>query len=419
MSSFPANAAPSFDALGDIVEQRLSGCTDAKSTKTRESRLGNFLDFIKRNGLGGTYLTANPFEVDKIVSRYIVYIISGFGCTTKFIEAKTVKEYLKEINKHYIANGFPPPWISIAETKTARLVRDKVKFEKEAERRSPLTDAVIDEMCKAAKSPTVSKTGLISIMWDVVGLGRYTGNRIQEIGMDAPDKVKYYSTPDGLVMRAFSVDNIMFRDIHGMPISTESALVSPELVVQAGTRYDIQKNRRNGQVLWYHKDKSNLDYCPVMRAISLVRRAVQLGQSPSDPLCVYINKNNKLVYLTDTDVTAYYRAVTKRIHPTITDDMLRLISTHSIRVTACILLAEAGKPMYFIKLRLRWLSNCFEIYLRNTDRVAMQHLYAITPGTTAQPTVTQVPLVGENIDSEIVNEFDKVTLGDYELDDED
>jgi hypothetical protein len=418
MSSFPANGAPSFDALGDIVEQRLSGCTDAKATKTRESRLSNFLDFIKRNDLTASYLTTNPFEVDKIVSRYIVYILSGFGCTTKFIEANTVKEYLKEINKHYIANGFSPPWINIADTKTARLVRDKDKFEKEAERRSPLTDAVIDEMRMATKNPTVSITDLQSIMWDVVGLGRYTGNRIQEIGMDAPDKIKYYSTPDGLVMRAFSVDNILFKDSHGMPISTESALASPELVVQAGTRYDIQKNRVNGQVLWYHKDISNPDYCPVMRALSLVRRAVQLGQLPSDPLCVYI-KNDKRVYLTDKVVTEYYRTVTQRVHPTITEEMLSLISTHSIRVTACILLAEAGKPMYFIKLRLRWLSNCFETYLRNTDRVAMQHLYAITPGTTAQSTVTKVPLVGENIDSEIVKEFGNVTLGDYELDDED
>lgn len=297
-------------------------------------------------------------------------------------------------------------------------MRDKDKFEKEAERRSPLTDAVIDEMRMATKNPTVSITDLQSIMWDVVGLGRYTGNRIQEIGMDAPDKIKYYSTPDGLVMRAFSVDNILFKDSHGMPISTESALASPESVVQAGTRYDIQKNRVNGQVLWYHKDILNPDYCPVMRALSLVRRAVQLGQLPSDPLCVYI-KNDKRVYLTDKVVTEYYRTVTQRVHPTITEEMLSLISTHSIRVTACILLAEAGKPMYFIKLRLRWLSNCFETYLRNTDRVAMQHLYAITPGTTAQSTVTKVPLVGENIDSEIVKEFGNVTLGDYELDDED
>jgi len=61
---------------------------------------------------------------------------------------------------------------------------------------------------------------------------------------------------------------------------------------------------------------------------------------------------------------------------TITEEMLSAISTHSLRVTACILLAEAGKPIYFIKLQLQWKSNCFEIYLRNTSRVALQHMQA-------------------------------------------
>ena len=61
---------------------------------------------------------------------------------------------------------------------------------------------------------------------------------------------------------------------------------------------------------------------------------------------------------------------------TITEEMLSAISTHSLRVTACILLAEAGKPIYFIKLQLQWKSKCFEIYLRNTSRVALQHMQA-------------------------------------------
>jgi hypothetical protein len=115
----------------------------------------------------------------------------------------------------------------------------------------------------AAKNPTVSNTDLQSIMWDMVSLGQYTSNRIQEIGMDAPDKFKYYSTPDGLVMQDFSVDNILFRDSHGMPISTESALASPDSVVQACTCYNIQKNRRNGQV-WI------IVRSCVMQALSLV-----------------------------------------------------------------------------------------------------------------------------------------------------
>jgi hypothetical protein len=72
--------------------------------------------------------------------------------------------------------------------------------------------------------------------------------------------------------------------------------------------------------------------------------------------------------------------------------------------------------MYFIKLQLRWLSNCFEIYLRNTDQVAMQQLYAITPEPTAQSTATKVLLVEKIL---TLTEFGNVTLGDYELEDED
>ena len=40
---------------------------------------------------------------------------------------------------------------------------------------------------------------------------------------------------------------------------------------------------------------------------------------------------------------------------------------------ACVLLSESGKDGTYIKLRLSWLSNCFEIYLRNTDSIAVQH----------------------------------------------
>ena len=277
---------------------------------------------------------------------------------------------------------------------------------------------VIDEMRKAANGPLVASTDLESIIWDMVGLGRYTGNRVQEYAMEKPDTIKYYHTPDGDVMRAFSVDNILFKDKHGMPVSAESALVSLDSVAQVGTCYDIQKNRRNGQILWYHKDVSNPDYCPVVRALSLVRRAISLGQSPSDPLCVFI-KNNAKVYLTDADVTSYFRYVTKAVHPTITAEMLLLISSHSLRVTACVLLAEAGKPMYFIKLRLRWLSNCFEVYLRNTDRVAMQHLYAIAPGILAASDTLHSPLAQDNIDDSVLQEFGNIAIGDYELEEDD
>ena len=42
-----------------------------------------------------------------------------------------------------------------------------------------------------------------------------------------------------------------------------------------------------------------------------------------------------------------------------------------------VFLHEAGKDGPYIKLRLRWLSDCFQIYLRNTNRICAQHTAAL------------------------------------------
>ena len=57
--------------------------------------------------------------------------------------------------------------------------------------------------------------------------------------------------------------------------------------------------------------------------------------------------------------------------------MLKLISTHSLCVKAAVLLHEAGKDGTYIKLRIRWLSDCFEVYLRNTPTICAQHNTAL------------------------------------------
>jgi len=53
------------------------------------------------------------------------------------------------------------------------------------------------------------------------------------------------------------------------------------------------------------------------------------------------------------------------------------MSTYSIHVFTCILLHEAGKDGYFIKLRLRWLSSCFKVYLQNIETINAQHAFAL------------------------------------------
>ena len=93
--------------------------------------------------------------------------------------------------------------------------------------------------------------------------------------MDHKNKVKYFVTPAGQVVRAFTMENILFQDKDWMII--HDALLHPDLVEAVGTIYAVQKNFCNGQVIWYSKDVANPSFCPVVCAHSLVHRAVILG----------------------------------------------------------------------------------------------------------------------------------------------
>ena len=206
------------------------------------------------------------------------------------------------------------------------------------------------------------------------------------------------------------MENILFQDKDRMIIC--DALLRPDLVEAVAMRYAIQKNRRNGQIIWYSRDVANSSFCPVVRAHRLVRRAVILGQPPSDPICVYQDTTDNTVYLTGAVITEYFQYVTKLVYPDINAAALASISSHSLRVTACVLLAEAGMPVYFIKQRLRWISDCFEVYIGNTLRMANMHNVPI-----AKPPATLSPAkLGLNL---VSKDEDEGFLDDYKLEDDD
>ena len=152
-------------------------------------------------------------------------------------------------------------------------------------------------------------------------------------------------------------------DISCMHLPWKISYSEIKIIEAVGTHYAVQKNHRNGQVIWYSRDVANPSFCPVVCALSLVCRAAILGQSPSNPFFVYPDTTDDMVYLTGAAITEYFRYVTKLVYPDIDASALASISSHSLQVTACVLLAEAGMPVYFIKLRLRWTSDCFEVYI--------------------------------------------------------
>jgi len=110
-------------------------------------------------------------------------------------------------------------------------------------------------------------TGFRALVWDIAALGCYGGFRQQEYTVDHKNKVKYFI--------AFTMETILFRDIDRMIIC--DAFFRPDLVKAVGTRYAVQKNRHNGQVIWYSRGMANSRFCLVVRALSLVRRTAILG----------------------------------------------------------------------------------------------------------------------------------------------
>ncbi len=61
-------------------------------------------------------------------------------------------------------------------------------------------------------------------------------------------------------------------------------------------------------------------------------------------------------------------------------DKLKRYLAHSLRVWACVLLEEAGKPLDYIKKRLRWLGDSFRVCLWDTAIIQHQHADALLAG---------------------------------------
>ena len=94
-------------------------------------------------------------------------------------------------------------------------------------------------------------------------------------------------------------------------------------------------------------------------------------------MCVYLDDQEIKKFLTGKLVTDYFHLIVQLVMPNILSDELKLIPTHTIRVTACVLLAE--KERCYTQLRLCWLSDCYEVYIRNTDRIATLRNDAMPP----------------------------------------
>ena len=116
----------------------------------------------------------------------------------------------------------------------------------------------------------------------------------------------------------------------------------------------------------------------VAAGLRICHRSKRLGMKDHEPLAVCVTKG-KVRFITARKVTALLREAAQEVlglHKK--DPVVSQWSTHSLRVTAANLLHRMQMSNSYIQKRLRWNSDRFLMYLRNTIHAADAHTKAIT-----------------------------------------
>jgi hypothetical protein len=180
---------------------------------------------------------------------------------------------------------------------------------------------------------------------------------------------------------AIIAEDFSFASVTGRHIHDVHATPSDDITFTT-VCFGKQKNNDNGQTLTYRRHSDSHWMCPTQASLNIVQRARRLGSPPNSPAMVYRDPTTgKRCLIMASQVAIFLRHITHKVFdiPIGHKDLLAW-SCHSINVTNANLLHHAWFLDSYIKNCLRWHSDTFLMYLRNSFYTADQHTKAITLG---------------------------------------
>lgn len=242
-------------------------------------------------------------------------------------------------------------------------------------KRHPVTTAMLNTLHK--KIQTLPEDSYLSALYDWLVIGMQAGQRKSEWCQDASLFRKHKSvalsvkkTPLAFIAKDFTLSS--------RPSSQHQPSESlPYNYLTITWRF--QKNGQNGQQVSFAHNYSNPHLSPVLAAQRILARAKRLDQHPDSPLAIYSStrKNSSpsssFQYILHSQVEKSLQSIASQTYDVHDIATLKQYTCHSIRVGACVLLHSSGADSTTIKFRLRWRSDSFIEYLRNTPRLAALH----------------------------------------------
>jgi hypothetical protein len=249
-----------------------------------------------------------------------------------------------------------------------------------------------------------------SRVYDWIGLGLLTGHRLGEFGQSklptGSNSTSFDILPDNSHIppmwrgkpKAFVRDDFSFYTASRILMSHNDLLISPSTAEFVHIRWRYDKSKFNFITKQYQRQHGT-PLCPVKRAASIVIRSLHLRLPPVDiPMEMFTGDNAQRYTIRSTHIVDFMQAACVRAYPDPQHYFwlnISMFQAHSIRITACVTLDNAGVPHEDIALRLRWNSDAIKGYLRDCSRHIGQLTSLAVAGISAQadttPSVNQPP----------------------------
>ena len=386
MDEIPSESRTALAPLLSIVRGTRSRNSSNKELRTLYTRQQHFIKFLNKSKLGNdpTIFKYSQNVRNIIMACYTADLVAGQNILCKSLKSTTITRYLKAAADLSIRSDITNPCLNTngkVSEHIKSIINEVKRWESMPDRREPMTKQIIEYIYnKGIAQKKINPYNIHSAIADWFILGLQSGFRRKEWAQDRTYMKKHKDiqrNPDG-TPAAFILQDMEFTKKNNVRINqnSEKEINNADMV---NIKWRFQKNNDNGQIISYVQDKINKKFCYVSACKRIRKRCIDLKHDLNKPIAIFKEnmKSKKISYIDDVHISTILQEAAKKVHNITKKDDLKKFTSHSIRVGACVLLHSQNSCTEDIKFRLRWRSDSFRMYLRNTNQLAERHKTAV------------------------------------------
>jgi hypothetical protein len=363
-----------------------------KDARTIRSRRLHYLEFSYALNLFDDIALqhASILRCNYQVAMYAAHLASGSSLRCRSIRTDTIKRYIFNVAK--FIGSFSNRDIRKANPLDTKfclplqaVFAESSRWESQRDRREPFTTQMWEHThasCDLINSPDSLEASLC----DWFGCGLFAGFRVAEWAQ--PAQFEHIDTTPFPNMhgdpKAFCLGDIEFRGLGNSRLTLEQALALPFTKIErAIITFRTQKNGANGETrVFVINPEHNSQKLSFVRCMwNIIHRFVRhQGFTYGKPLCIHLNSDGLPEYITPIKIERTMRQAAAKVYNLDfkkNKAELRLWSSHSLRVGACVILHAMGHSSTMIQFTLRWRSMAFMDYLRNLAILSIKQNEAV------------------------------------------